>query len=61
MIKTEKILPKQKSQTMLCPKCKNKVNNWKEIYYVDSAKLVKSEKLFLGMCLTCNDYILLNF
>lgn len=46
---------------MLCPKCKNKVNNWKEIYYVDSAKLVKSEKLFLGMCLTCNDYILLNF
>lgn len=43
---------------MICSTCKNSKIEWKEIYYEENSKLIKSEKLHLGWCSNCKTYIL---
>lgn len=41
-----------------CDVCGNSKIEWREIYYQENAKLIKSEKLHIGWCEGCKKYIL---
>lgn len=43
---------------LICPNCKKVEIAWKEVYYKENERLIKPEKLQLGWCSKCNNYIL---
>lgn len=48
----------KKKTDLNCPKCKKVEIAWKEVYYKENERLIKPEKLQLGWCSKCNNYIL---
>jgi len=48
----------RRNTSTICPNCKQIELAWKEVYYKENERLVKPEKLQLGWCSKCNNYIL---